>query len=214
MTFGAPWRWLGVVLAVSAVGAAELTIGELRLAGGVRPSEFTFTQDDGQQTQRGSDHYDQAWGIELGLRQGLNGPGRRLGFVLAADLVGQRRTYGDLVQLDGAGLRGGVGIGYALTDAWTALAETGVAGGPSWRAVADSDRTAGYRATGRWMAWDLRLSTTLRLDRRWAVGLTGGYARERWRISGAGITTTQDLSGTWIAAEIIWRWSDLPGGLE
>jgi len=204
----------GTALVVSTpLAAAELVQRDVQLLLYAPPTAYDFALSAGNLQADADDSFDAGLGLEVGGRWSFTRPGDAYGLVVGAALQVEDKSGGD-TNLFSIGLRPSVGFGWALTDAWTAVAEVGLAYGLSTLSTDASGASQGLNASGHFLAYDLRLVALWQATRQVLIEVHVGYVSASHEVSDGGIDVTLDQSGIYAGLGVVWRFSDAPARLE
>lgn len=200
---------LYLLLGASPAMSAELVIRDLGVRGESLPTAFNYSADSEGFSRSGTDYFRTAFGVALGGRYSLAGPGRSWGPILGCDLA-LADARSDHAHLTSAEVRGIAGLAWQTDFRLTCIAQCSAgigygrmiidrSGGPSLGQM-------GSLTPGVGLWWRSTEKSYLILD----VG---------WRLQGAVLhrgETAIDLrqSGASVAVGITWGISRAPWSLE
>lgn len=208
-----------LVLACATTGAsaAELVVRDLHATLSLRPRTFDFTLDAGASRISGSDGFDSATGLDLGVRWSLTRPGDELGLLVGLDLAAQGLTDSD-GSLGSLGLRPLAGLGWAANDRWEFSALLGYTLALAQLELDASNAAPALDADGSYGAFDISMGAAWRLTPQWAITAHLGYLSGSYDLDGsAGSDSASigiDIDGFSIGFGVAWRMSTAPVRLE
>lgn len=202
------------ILAASAVSAAELVVRDVDAAVTVMPAAFAYTMTSPTVSRTGNDSFTSGTELTCGGRYALARPGDALGLVGGADLISDTWTYGSGSFLFATGLRASAGLGWAISDRWTLLAEPGFRYGVSSFTVASSSSAQSYKASGTFSGFDGRVTAMWQLSKDVQLEAHGGWLSMKHQQSDGDISQTIDQKGLYVGIGVVWRWSTAPTRIE
>jgi hypothetical protein len=110
---------------VRILSSAEFVMRDLQANASVLPTSFDFTLAAPSANRTGSDHFDAGTGLELGGRYSIGRVGDPFGIVLGIDACETTYSYDSQNFLFAYGVRGSLGGGWAISDAFALTAEVG-----------------------------------------------------------------------------------------
>ena len=199
---------------VALLPAAELVVRDLNLSLSVLPTAFDYTLTSPTVSRSGSDAFASGTELAFGGRYALARPGDALGLVVGAEVFSDTWTYGSSGYLFAGGLRVSAGLGWAITDNWTLLAEPGVRYGVSSFSSPSSATGPAYTASGSFSGYDGRVAVLWQVANGLLIDAHGGWLSASHDQSGDNIKQTIDQSGLYVGLGVVWRWSTAPTRIE
>lgn len=204
-----------IVLAASALPAAEVVRKDLHLACELLPTAFDYEVGDGAARRTGSDSFKRAVGLRIGPRISAAAPGESLSWVGGVEARIGDYAYSDYGSYRTYGIGMTAGLGWAFADQWLLSLEPVVEVGLARLAFDANPAFAEVRAKGMHLAYGVRLGMSYTVRRTWVFGVEGG-------VLGVAndLTDDQDRSmslsqlGPVVALTIAWRWDHTPRPLE
>lgn len=197
-----------------ALPAAELVVRDLDLSLSVLPTAFSYTVTSPTVSGSGNDAFASGTELSFGGRYALTRPGDALGLVVGAALISDTWTYGSSGQLFANGLRLSAGLGWAISDNWTLLAEPGFRYGISTFNSPSSATAADYTATGSFSGYDAKASALWQVSKGLLIEGHAGWLALQHTATSNDIDQTIDQSGLYVGIGVVWRWSTAPTRIE
>jgi len=194
--------------------AAELVVRDLELSLSALPAGFTYTLTSPTVEVSGEDAFASGTELSLGGRWALARPGDAFGLVLGADLFTDTCTFDSSGYLVSTGLRATIGLGWAIADDWTLLAEPGIRYGLSALDLPATSSSLAYSASGSVTGYDARVAILWQISEGFLVQGHAGWMSLSHEISGDDIDVTLDQSGLYVGLGVVWRWSTAPPRIE
>lgn len=202
------------VLACATAAAAELVVRDLDVSLSVLPAGFSYTLETPTLNLSGDDAFDSGTELSVGGRYALARPGDALGLVLGADLFTDAWTYGGSGNLFSTGLHASAGLGWAIIDDWTLLAEAGYRYGLSSLDLPASATSGSFSGTGSCSGYDARAALRWQVSPGMLVQLHAGWLSLSHQVSEDVIDVTLDQTGLFVGLGVCWRWSTAPPTIE
>ncbi len=200
---------------VGCLPAAELVVRDLQADLTVLPTSFAYEVTSATVHAAGDDTFNSGTGLMFGGRRSISRAGDSLGLVVGGDLVTNTWTYADSGYLWGYGLHAAAGLGWAVNDRWTLLFEPGVGVGLGRLSLPANRAGPGLESTGRWMGWDLRVTTGWQMSEHMVLrGHVGWMNASFDQKESDGVTSTLVPKGLCIGVGIAWRVSNAPETLR
>ncbi len=207
-------RILALATLALALPAAELVVRDLDVSLSVLPTAFSYTVTSPTVSDAGNDAFTSGTELSFGGRYALTRPGDALGLVVGGALIADTWTYGSSGQLFANGLRVSAGLGWAISDNWTLLAEPGFRYGVSTFNSSASATATDYTATGTFSGYDARVSALWQVSNGLLVEGHGGWLSMQHSVTSDGTDQTIDQSGLYLGIGVVWRWSTAPTRIE
>lgn len=207
-------RHLLLLVAVSALPAAELAVRDLRLGLVSRPGDFDYTVSSSTAEVSGTDAFDAGLSAEAGLRWSFSRTGDSIGLVGGADLAIDTLEYasGDGMATGWGRVAGGVG--WALTDRFTVTGEALVGAGWSVLSLPATAIAPAIDASGLAIAYEARVGAVWQATRGVGLGGFAGWLVSEHEVEDGDLTITLEQSGWYVGLQAVWRLDDAPPPLE
>lgn len=203
-----------ILLAITAMPAAELVVRDLRLGMATRLLAFDFTTESRAGQRSGVDAFQAGLGLELGGRWSYARAGDAVGLVVGADVMLDAWTNEGGGGMAATWLRASVGPAWAISDDWTMMAEIGMLYGASGIKLPATTQTPEFTATGTASGYDLRIKADWLASRSFGIGGHVGWQLTSHDLKGDSVDLTIKQAGLFFGLEAIWRFSDVPSRLE
>jgi hypothetical protein len=212
---------LALAIAVSALvpvrsaNAAEFVMRDLEANASILPTAFDFTLTAPSATRNGSDHFDAGTGLELGGRYSIGRVGDSFGLILGLDASETTYSYDSQNFLFAYGVRGSLGAGWAINDAFTLTGEVGALYGKSKLSLPSTNAEPAFSADGHYTSYDVRLNGIYTITRRMLISVDAGYLSQSHRLTtNLGDSLTLDVKGVFVGIGMTWRFSNAPQRVE
>lgn len=206
-----------VLLAVGACAAApaaELVVKDLGFSIAALPTAFDYELESPTLSRSGSDSFASGTELALGGRYGFARPGDALGLVVGADLLTDTWTYDGDGVLGSVGVRLCAGLGWAITDDWTLLAEPGMRYGASTIDLPGSASSEDFAGSGTSSGFDAKITVLWQLRPGLLLTAHGGWMSVTHELSDDDIDLSLDQTGLVVGLGMAWRWSTAPPRIE
>lgn len=199
---------------LSSLGAAELSVADLRLGLDLRPTDFDFEASNQLGTVSGSDSFDTGFGASLRGLYGFGRPGAALGLVVGGEVTTSWHQYDGDSDYRTYGMRALAGIEYHATENW-AFDLLGYGGfGYAEFEVADNELFDGFTSDGYLGEYGLLLGSQYRLSRHWLVQAELGWTQHSAELEGDAFDITLEQFGPTAFLGFSYRFGGLPPALE
>ncbi len=203
-----------VVLSTAPLCSAELVVRDLTVSLELLPTGFSYTLDNAAGTRSGDDAFSSGYGVALGGRYSLSGPGDSTGFILGGEITAGSYAYqgGGSMSTYGARLLGG--YGWAFGDRWSINALIDAGAGAANLELTGKAAFDHYAASGLYYSYAARVGLAFAATESLLLAAEAGYRGISSSLAAGGTTIT--LSGTGLCAGVgIWyRFSNSPSTLE
>ncbi len=205
---------LPLLILGSTATAAELVMEDLTCAVQAGPTAVEATVDNGSRSTTVDDGFSQAYGIRAGLRHGFTRPGAALAPLLGLEVTLASGAFSDGSTDQRAGLLLGPGLGWAVGDRFTLLAQVVVGAGLERTSLSATSAYPAIDARGWWWSGAIRAGALVNLSRTWLVGFESEYSEAPGSVSGDGLDLTLRPVGLSGAVVLVWRLDPSPAVLE
>lgn len=207
---------LGCLLGLpSTARSAELVMRDLQAVILARPTAFDFTLETPTYTRNGDDGFNAGTALALGGRYSLSRVGDPFGLVVGLDAVTESYSYGSQDFMFTYGMRGSLGLGYALSDRWSLTGDLGLAYGRTDLSLPASNAAPEFNADGSHLGYDARLTCLFAATRNLLISLHLGFMRMSHDLTtNQGDVLTLDQQGPYLGLGVSWRLSSAPVHVE
>jgi hypothetical protein len=201
-------------LSIVPCAAAELVVRDLSASLELLPTGFSYSLKNTTGTRSGTDAFSSGYGLAIGGRYSLSGPGDTTGFIVGSELTAGNFAYagGGTMTTYGARLLGG--YGWAFTDRWSLAALIDAGGGAANLELTGNDAFSHYAASGLFYSYAARLGVAFAATESLLLGAEVGYRGLSSSLSAGGTTITLDGTGLCAGAGLSYRFSNSPSTLE
>lgn len=188
---------------------------DLQAVASSRPTTFDFDLTTPTLTRTGNDRFHAGTGLELGGRYSLTRTGDQAGLVVGLAATTESYSYDAQDFMFTYGLRGSLGIGWAVSDHWTLTGEGGLLYGRTSLSLPASSIAPEFSADGPYRGYDARVACLYAVTRSLLVSLQAGYLQVSHDLAtGPGDQLVLRQKGVYVGIGLSWRFSNAPVHVE